>query len=571
MTGGVFIAMGLAAAFGCSGDKVSNDKYIPDNSLVAPISRNMNNPNYSEGVKFVKSSLKSDFSFKSDVTPGFSFNPFNVALKSDFNENGIIKYKVGEDDFQYSLGAGFSDHNVVDYFEGFKISRGALLREGEKVLKGGNIKDFNVSGMTLEELAGLRDKFDEFSAIKKGSGFWEYDVALNATANARGMIRIEDRFSLSNDSNLKISHGFFGSVDAYGHSGFGANWNKNDLSANANSSLYYSYGLISKHGLFFEAKKESNNGNFIGIGIIKTRGDKDSFSGEYFANVKVNASSLDAGFEFGRREVREKIDSDGCLNYLTVGTDHNDTWFSSTLGFNRDEKIGTRETKIKGKYINASLDGIKKGDLDSHILENINDVSSSAVVNFVAGKEIGVNFFDIAVHGYFSNYPDSVSGLGGSVRSDLVNIMSSGNYSFGTVKLIGKGGSFRDNFKERAEDHASFLPGYMRESLWKGKNGFYIFSEKDNDREKVGVAIGFNNGLCLVGGSIKRNRKDGYFIEAGGENVNIKASYLQDDISGGDEASVGVDYSVSNGVSIGGGGSISDNETTGFIKVNFSI
>jgi len=519
-----------------------------------------------------ENNISFDLSAGYNVPEGFSFDPFSRVLESDFTENGKFGYKIGEgygergNDFWYQLRKDSPAHYVLSYFDDFSMGKGDFLREGKKVLAGGDIMDFDLSGMSLEEIKGMFKRFDEFSETSGGDGFFKSVVDLPASSEIKGCFISERDIGYSDGSKLNVVSGAFGSVElgARVYSGADINWGEKNFADDADVAGIFFYRWTVQNGFLVQGKVTSPNEVSLGAGAIRKEGAGESSLERSFLEVDASVPDSDVGLEIIEEGIREDFEWQEDVLYLTAGIDKGKYWGSSSLGIKMSRREGDIETKKKMQEFYLGLKGLKEKSLDSVVSEKDRESSNELIYNFVGGRDLfNGGIFDVSVHGYIGNYPDSEFYLGGSFRSDLLNLFVSGKDYFVAGKLTGERGSFKKGFRDSVEEKGSFLREYLPKSnLWKGKKEFYVFTERDDNVESVGGTICFDEiytSAALVGdGELKGGR-----LGIGGNWGEVEGEYLK----GGSGERVGLAARVGIGKDwyfIGSGSSKGDDKNFSF-------
>lgn len=570
--------IGLIAAVSGSLDSSVVNRNVSEVCPVIEISEQMREKRVlPKGVRIENNRISVNLNARYEVPDHFSFDPFKGVLESNLTENGKFGYKIGEgykdrdNDFYYRLNKESPAHYVLDYFDNFKVTQSGLLEETKQVLSGGNWKDFDVSGMSLSELIGMGKKTHEFSKIRSGDGFWKYIIDLDAKASGKSSVVFEKDFVGERGSRVEVVNGLFssGEVEAGVYFEAGANWDKKDLSAGIGVDAKFFYEWKIENGFFIEAKNIHPNGNFFGGGAIGKKSESEFRSEECSLNAGVNAWDLNARAEFESRRVKEGREEREDVLYL-IGGFEDESWVFFGTGVEKSRKEGFYKIKGKGQRFDVGLDGIKKKNLNLNISERVEESSLGLVYSIAGNKNVfSRDCFDVDVYGYLKNYPNKKLGIGGSLRSDLVNLIVDDEEYFGTVKLFGKGGSFENNFKKRIERKASFLEEYINDgSLWKNKKGVYGFIEGNNVEKKLGAAVCFG-GLYSSGGVIEGKGTEGYFAEIGGKGARIKGSYSKSELGNVEKVDLGLEVKISDNCYIMGFGSHKGKDSSGVVEMKF--
>jgi len=519
---------------------------------------------YSEKLKFDGSLSKIKVGGSYEISEGWSFDPFDRVLRTDVSENGEFSYSLGDDDFLYQLRKSSPAHEVIDYYKNFRLDKDELIGEAWKVVLGGDPLDFNLSGMTLEEIAGVFKKVNEYGVVDRGDGFWRYSIDLDAGYDVNASSIFENRFSV-NDSKVVLKNGYFarGEADIGVDFSAGVNWDKKRLSAGVTVDAGYFFTNEVEKGSFIEAEVSSEVSSF-GLGGFERDKTSKFKSESYHAGADIDVFNLRAGAGYWHKKNNDEINRKENAVYLIGGVDRDNFWASGRMGLNCIDEKGFRKSEVNGVRYEVGLGGFRKIDLDSKLFEKI-DKSSS---DFIYSGAVDFNLVKgVDVYGYLNGYFDE-KGVGVVLKGDVLNGMidNEKNY-FASVKLFGKGGDFGDDFRRRILDKADFLEDFVDVSgiSWKKKNGVYVFGEKNGDKEEFGGAVCFDK-FYVKGGVFKENEKEGYSAEVGGEKIDIYGKYSVSGAGNRESVEVGAEFDLED-CAVFASGSIMDDDKSVFLGI----
>lgn len=523
---GILVGVGSIAAAGSLYASDIKDSLVSHIPLIDVSKVSAPAPVQSQDVVTKGSSVEFNIDAGYKVPRGFYFDPHSMVLRTNSTENGEFVRKP-DGNIMYQFSKDFDAYDVLEYCDEFNIDRDVFLEEARKVFYGGDIKDFNLSGKTLEEIVGVFKKIDEYSELEWGEDFLKYGIDLDVEAEVNVSAVSENRL-FADGYDVLIKKGSF----AWGRAIAGADVNmsmyldKEDLSGRAEVGFSYFTNLDIGEGDFTEFQIGSPGGFFLGAGEINKKGKIKSISKEYFAGVSADVYDLSGSAEIWEKSIKEEVDVEEDIAYLLWGVDRDSFWVSRSFGHREIRKKGFREVIVEGDRSDFGRGGLEDS-LDSEKVEDISEESSDFIHSTVANfKVLNAGGLEVDVYGYLNSHFDE-RGIGASFLSDWVSGISdsAGDY-FGAVSLFGRGGDFDGDFRRMKEMRSSFLDNVRSNVRWDDKSWVYLFANRDGDEEEVGGFVG-SEGLHLIGGSIVKDDANGFFAEIGGNKFSVRLSEIE--------------------------------------------